>query len=123
MQVPLLKQGAILIATLQPSLTDTDFVALGKELLTRVGVDRIKGVIVDVGSLDVIDSFSARTLRNIADTVGLRGARMVVVGIQPEIAFSMVQLGLTLQNTWTALDLDDGLILLEQGAQGRPDVR
>lgn len=123
MQVPILKQGAILIATLQPSLTDTDFVALGKELLTRVGVDRIKGVIVDVGSLDVIDSFSARTLRNIADTVGLRGARMVVVGIQPEIAFSMVQLGLTLQNTWTALDLDDGLILLEQGAQGRPDVR
>lgn len=112
MQVPILKQGSTLIATVQASLTDTDLLELGRELVGRIAPLRIRGVIVDVSLLDVMDSYSVRMIRNIADTVRLRGAEMVVVGIQPDVAFSMVQLGLTLKQTSTALDLEDGLILL-----------
>jgi rsbT antagonist protein RsbS len=65
--------------------------------------------VLDVGALDVIDSFAARTLRSIAHMVKLRGARAVIVGIQPDVAFAMVQLGLTLEDVETALDLDEGL--------------
>lgn len=114
MQVPILKQGRTLIATVQSSLTDTDLQALGQELVARVGPLRIRGVVVDVSLLDVIDSYSVRMIRTIADTVRLRGAQMVVVGIQPDVAFSMVQLGLTLKDTWTALDLEDGFVLLDR---------
>lgn len=123
MQVPILKQGRILIATVQSSLTDTDLQALGQELVARVGPLRIRGVVVDVSLLDVIDSYSVRMIRTIADTVRLRGARMVVVGIQPDVAFSMVQLGLTLKDTWTALDLEDGFLLLDRAQEAQLHVR
>jgi rsbT antagonist protein RsbS len=69
--------------------------------------------VVDVTVLDIIDSFAARTLREIAQTVKLRGAEPVVVGIQPEVAFSMVQLGLTLGDVPTELDLEEGLATLD----------
>lgn len=123
MQVPILKQGRILIATAQSSLTDTDLQALGQELVARVGPLRIQGVVLDVSLLDVIDSYSVRMIRNIADTVRLRGAQMVVVGIQPDVAFSMVQLGLNLKDTWTALDLEDGFVLLERAQEAQRHVR
>lgn len=123
MQVPILKQGRTLIATAQSSLTDTDLQALGQELVARVGPLRIQGVVLDVSLLDVIDSYSVRMIRNIADTVRLRGAQMVVVGIQPDVAFSMVQLGLNLKDTWTALDLEDGFVLLERAQEAQRHVR
>ena len=70
----------------------------------------------DVTMLDVMDSFAARTLRGVAQMVRLLGAECIVVGIQPEVAFSMVQLGLTLQGMTTALDLEDGLDALQARA-------
>jgi rsbT antagonist protein RsbS len=72
--------------------------------------------------LDVMDSFAVRTLRGIAQMVKLLGAECIVVGIQPDVAFSMVQLGLTLEGTTTALDLEDGLNALREriGAEGDP---
>jgi rsbT antagonist protein RsbS len=70
---------------------------------------RSRGVIVDVTAIDVLDSFACRTLRDIAMMVALLGAETVVVGIQPEVAFSMVQLGSTLEGVVTALDLEEGL--------------
>ena len=112
MEVPILKQGDVLIATLQAALTDDDLVHLRDALVTRVGKFRSRGVIVDVTALDVMDSFAARTLRALAHMVKLRGAETVIVGIQPEVAFSMVQLGLTLEGVPTALDLEEGLALL-----------
>ncbi|HEY6005398.1 MAG TPA: STAS domain-containing protein, partial [Anaeromyxobacter sp.] len=72
----------------------------------------------DVTALDVVDSFATRTLRGIAYAARLRGARTVVVGIQPEVAFAMVQLGLTLDGVETALDLEEGLALVK-GSAGR----
>jgi rsbT antagonist protein RsbS len=107
--VPILKQGKVLIASIQVALTDHDLSDLKDELTARVGRFRAKGVIIDVTALDVMDSFAARTLRNIAEATRLRGARTVIVGIQPDVAFSMVQLGLDLGEISTALDLEEGL--------------
>lgn len=114
MQVPVLKQGPFLIASVQDGLTDQDLLKLREDLATKVGQHRSTGVIIDVSALDVLDSFSTRVLRNIAHATKLRGAETVVAGIQPDVAFSMVQLGLGLDGVATALDLEEALELLQQ---------
>ena len=121
MPVPILRQGSILIATVQSAVTDTDFVRLRDDLLEQVRSQRIQGVIVDVTPLDVLDSFASRSLKALAHMTKLLGARTVIVGIQPEVAFAMVQLGLTLPGIATALDLDEGLALLQQPDATRSD--
>ena len=113
MQVPILKQGAYLIATVQSALTDEDLKQLRDTLVLQVSKVRARGVIVDVTALDVIDSFATRTLRDVAYMIRLRGAETVIVGIQPEVAFSMVKLGLTLEGVATSLDLEEGLAYLD----------
>jgi rsbT antagonist protein RsbS len=114
MQVPILKQGDYLIASIQSVLSDSDLVQLRDNLGARVGTYRSRGVIIDVTVLDVIDSFATRTLRAIAHMLKLRGAETVIVGIQPDVAFAMVQLGLTLEGVGTALDLEEGLAYLDE---------
>lgn len=114
MEVPILKQGEVLIATIQGALGDADLLQFRRGLLQQVVRCRSLGVIVDVTSLDVMDSFASRTLREIAQMVRLRGAEMVIVGIQPEVAFAMVQMGLKLEDVSTALDLEEGLTRLNQ---------
>ncbi len=114
MEVPILKQRDYLIATIQTALTDADLMQLRDALAARVGSFRSKGVIVDVTALDVIDSFASRTLRDISHMIRLRGAQTVIVGIQPEVAFAMVQLGLNLEGVATALDLEEGLAYLDK---------
>ena len=117
MHVPVLKQGQYLIASVQSALSDADLLELRDDLSDRVGQFRSRGVIVDVTVLDVIDSFATRTLRAIAHMLQLRGAETVIVGIQPDVAFSMVQLGLTLEGVGTALDLEEGLAYLDRHLQ------
>jgi rsbT antagonist protein RsbS len=112
MEVPILKQGDVLIASIQASLSDQDLVALRDSLASRIGRFRSRGVIIDLTALDVLDSFATRMIRDIAYTARLRGAIAVVVGIQPEVAFAMVQLGLSLDGITTALDLEEGLASL-----------
>ena len=99
-----------------PGIADVTL-ALRDDLVERVGRLRSRGVVVDVTVLDVMDSFAARTLRDMARMIRLRGARTVIVGIQPEVAFAMVQLGLTLEDIPTALDLEEGLAYLQQKAR------
>jgi rsbT antagonist protein RsbS len=113
--VPILKQGDVLIASIQAALSDADLAELRDDLTQRVGRLRARGVIIDVTALDVLDSFATRTLRGIAYTAKLRGASTIVVGIQPEVAFAMVQLGLSLDGILTALDLEEGLDAIAQG--------
>ncbi|MGH7655324.1 MAG: STAS domain-containing protein [Gemmatimonadaceae bacterium] len=113
MEVPILKQGDYLIASIQSALTDADLTQLREALGERVGRFRSRGVIVDVTAVDVMDSFAVRTLRDLAHTTWLRGAETVIVGIQPDVAFAMVQLGLTLKGVATALDLEEGLAFLD----------
>ncbi|OSC40196.1 STAS domain-containing protein [Mycobacterium decipiens] len=114
MPVPILKQGAILIASVQAALTDSDTERLRHDLMERVGRYRAQGIIVDVTAIDVMDSFAARSLRTIAHMTRLHGATTVIVGVQPEVAFAMVQLGLTFEDISTALDLEEGIALLNK---------
>jgi rsbT antagonist protein RsbS len=122
MAVPILVQGPYLIASVQAALSDADLTQLRTDLLEQVGRRRSRGVIVDVTALDVLDSFATRTLRGLAAMLALRGADTVIVGIQPNVAISMVQLGLSMSNVATAVDLDEGVALLasrESGGTGR----
>jgi len=115
--VPILKQGDYLIATIQSVLSDADLLQLRDDLANRVGNFRSRGVIIDVTVLDVVDSFATRTLRGVAHMLKLRGAETVIVGIQPDVAFAMVQLGLTLEGVGTVLDLEEGLAYLNARAK------
>jgi rsbT antagonist protein RsbS len=112
--VPVLKQGDYLIASIQAALTDSDLGRLEVDLMSDIGRNRSRGVIIDVTALDVMDSFATRSLRNIAHMTRLRGAQTVLVGIQPEVAFAMVQLGANLEDVHTALDLEEALAFLGQ---------
>jgi rsbT antagonist protein RsbS len=113
--VPILKQGDCLIATIQSALSDTGVLELRDDLADKVGRFRSRGIIIDVAALDVIDSFVARSLRTIALTAQLRGARTVIVGIQPDVAVAMVQFQLDLAPLETALDLEEALAVLAAG--------
>jgi rsbT antagonist protein RsbS len=114
MAVPLLRQGDLLIASIQAALSDADLRQMQDDLLKQVRAIRAQGVIIDVTAVDVIDSFAARTLRTTAQMLKLRGSDTVIVGLQPDIAFAMVQLGLRFDGVRTALDLEEGLILLRR---------
>ena len=117
--VPMLKLGDVLIVTVQAALTDAQLVDLRTELADRIGRLRSRGVVVDVSLLDVLDSFASRTLADIAKIARLRGARAIIVGIQPDAAFAMVQLGLTLEGVDTAVDLDEAMEILARNDERR----
>jgi rsbT antagonist protein RsbS len=117
MAVPILKQGPYLIASIQSALTDSEVLELRDDLIERVGESRARGVIVDVAAMDVIDSFVARSLQSIALTAQLRGAKTVIVGIRPDVAVAMVQFKLNLEPLHTALDLEEGLALLNEALE------
>lgn len=112
-RVPILQTGSVLIASVQEELTDSEIVGLQGQLLQSLIASRSTGIIIDVSALDVIDSFSARTLVDIASAVQLRGANMVIVGIQPEVALAMVLLGISFDTVTTALNLDRGISALD----------
>ncbi len=118
MEVPILKQGKYLIATIHAALSDAALLELRNELVERVGTFHARGVILDVAVLDVMDSFTTRTLRSIAHMAKLRGARTIIAGIQPEVAFAMVQLGMTLEGVETALDMEAALAALHRRTEG-----
>ena len=118
MSVLISRQGEYLVASVVSDLSDSQVDALRSDLISRVGDLRAKGIVVDVGGLDVIDSFVARSLRTIALTARLRGAETVVVGIQPDVAIAMVQFDLDLGPIHAALDLDEAFALLERWIEG-----
>jgi rsbT antagonist protein RsbS len=122
MPVPILKQGQILIATVRNALSDSDTELFRERLMARVTEYRAKGIVVDVTAIDVLDSFAARSLQTIAHMTKLRGAHTVIVGLQPEVAFSMVQLGILFVDMDTALDLEEGLALLNRRLASRKPI-
>ena len=111
--VSILRQGSYLVASIHTALDDSQMVRFQTDLIEQIGRDRARGVIIDVAALDVLDSFGTRTLRNIAEMARLRGALTVIVGIQPDVAFAMVTLGMGTGSVHTALDLEEGLAYLE----------
>ena len=117
--VSILRQGPNLIASIHTALDDTQMVRFRDDLVEQIGQHRSRGVIIDVAALDVLDSFGARTLRTIGEMARLRGAVTVVVGIQPDVAFAMVSLGMSTGTFDTALDLEEGLVYLSSRTDGR----
>lgn len=114
MSVAILRRGDVLIASIQSDLSDTEVVELRQELAELVGRYRLRGIVIDVGALDVIDSFVTRALRTIVLTARLLGAATVIVGLAPDVAIAMVQFGLNLEPLRVALDLDEALDMLDR---------
>ncbi|MDQ3616690.1 MAG: STAS domain-containing protein [Actinomycetota bacterium] len=109
LRVSILTQGQHLIVSIHTALDDGQMTTLQHTLIDKVGRHRARGVIVDVSTLDVLDSFATRTLTQLAHVARLRGAETVVVGIAPEVAIAMVELSLQMNFVHTALDLEEGL--------------
>jgi rsbT antagonist protein RsbS len=114
MSVAILRQGDVIIASIQSDLSDTEVIELRHELAVLVGRYRARGIVIDVGALDVIDSFVTRALRSIVLTARLRGADTVIVGIAPDVAIAMVQFRLNLEPLRVALDLDEAMEMLNR---------
>ena len=117
MFVSILRQGDFLIASIHTALDDKELLRFQKDLVDQIGSSRACGVVIDIAALDVLDSFASLSLRNLAQMAQLRGASTVIVGIQPEVAFAVVQLRMEL-DVYTALDLEEGLTYLEQVTSG-----
>ena len=119
----ILRQGPYLIASIHTALDDSQLVRFQQDLVERIGSDRARGVVIDVAALDVLDSFASRTLRDIGEMARLRGAVTVIVGIQPDVAFAMVELGMDTGRVVTALDLEEGLAELDGHVAAPPAPR
>jgi rsbT antagonist protein RsbS len=118
MSVAILREGDLLIASIESDLSDSEVIALRDDLTRMVGDHRARGIVIDVAALDVIDSFVARALRAIVLTARLRGAETVIIGIQPDVAIAMVQFRLNLEPLRAALDLDAAKAILLRRTQG-----
>jgi len=117
MEVPILKHGSYLIASIQSALIDEDLTRLHDTLLDQVTRTHPRGVVLDVAALDVVDSFATRTLRDLASKMRRRGAEMVLVGIQPDVAVAVARFGLDLKAVATVHDREAGLAYLKQKAR------
>ncbi len=117
MLVSILRQGNFLIASIHTALDDAELLRFQHDVVAQIGKHRSRGVIIDVAALDVMDSFGSRALRDLAHASRLRGAETVIVGIQPDVAFAIVQLGMNL-DVHTVLDLEEGLDFLERLTTG-----
>ncbi|WP_197318647.1 STAS domain-containing protein [Saccharomonospora sp. NB11] len=104
--------GDVLLVTMQGELRDDDALTLQENLTTRVADTSARGVLIDISGLEIVDSYLARTLHDIAGACALLAARTVVVGMRPEVAITLVELGLTLPGLETALTVAGGLSLL-----------
>ncbi len=111
-RIPLLKIGDFLLVTVQVDMHDRLAVALQDDLTERIVTARAKGVLIDISALDIVDSFIGRMLGNIAGMARILDAETVVVGMQPSVAITLVELGLSLPGIRTALNIDRGMDLL-----------
>ena len=117
-RIPLLKIGDFLLVTVQVDMHDRLAVALQDDLTDRIVSTRARGVLIDISALDIVDSFIGRMLGNIAGMARILDAETVVVGMQPSVAITLVELGLSLPGIRTALNIDRGMELLRAASEG-----
>ena len=113
-RVSILKMGSCLIVSIQIDMDDRTAMQLQDDLTERIVKDRAQGVLIDISSLEVVDSFIGRMISNIAAMASVLDARTVVVGMQPAVAITLVELGLSLTGVRTALNVDKGMALLRE---------
>jgi rsbT antagonist protein RsbS len=121
-RIPILKAGAFLLVTIQVDMHDRLALALQDDLTSRIVRDRARGVLLDISSLDVVDSFIGRMIANIAAMARVLDAETVVVGMRPAVAITLVELGMSLEGVRTALNVDRGMSLLQEHMQRRLQI-
>jgi len=118
-RIPILKLRDLLLVTIQVDMHDQLALHLQDDLTTRIASERSHGVLIDISSLDMVDSFIGRMIANIAGMARVLDAETVVVGMQPSVAITLVELGLPLQGVHTALNVEKGMALLEKHVRQR----
>jgi rsbT antagonist protein RsbS len=113
-RIPILKFGKYLLVTIQVDLQDQTAMALQEDLSTRIEQTGAKGVLIDISALEIVDSFIGRMLSTISGIAEVLDARTVVVGMQPAVAITLVELGLSLEGVRTALNVERGMKLLAE---------
>ena len=113
-RIPILKMGDLLLVTIQVDMHDRLAMALQDDLTARIVKDKARGVLIDISALDIVDSFIGRMISNTAAMARILDARTVLVGMQPAVAITLVELGLTLHGVRTALNVEQGVKLLRQ---------
>lgn len=111
-RIPILRMGDLLLVTIQVDMHDRLAMQLQDDLTERIVSDGAKGVLIDISALDLVDSFIGRMISNTAAMARVLDARTVVVGMQPAVAITLVELGLTLHGVKTALNVEKGMALL-----------
>jgi rsbT antagonist protein RsbS len=117
-KIPILRMGEFLLVTIQVDMHDRLAMALQEDLTTRISETAARGVLIDISSLEIVDSFIGRMLGNIAAMSRVLDAQTVVVGMQPAVAITLVELGMSLPGVRTALNVDAGMELLKQSLNG-----
>jgi rsbT antagonist protein RsbS len=113
-KIPVLKMGRFLLVTIQVDLYDRLALSLENDLINMVSHTEARGVLIDISAVSIVDSFMGRILGNIASMSKIMDAETVVVGMQPAVAITLVELGLTLAGVHTALNVEKGMELLQQ---------
>lgn len=113
-KIPILKLGDLLLVTIQVDMHDKLATTLQDDLTSKIGKLSAKGVLIDISALEMVDSFIGRVLANISAMSRVLGAQTVVVGMQPAVAITLVELGLELTGVLTALDVERGMVLLRR---------
>ena len=117
-RIPVLKMGQCLLVTIQVDLQDQMAVQLQDDLAVKISTSGATGVLIDISSLEIVDSFIGRMLISISGIAGVLGATTVVVGMQPAVAITLVELGLSLEGVRTALNVEKGMTLLRRADGG-----
>lgn len=117
--IPILQMGEYIFVTIQLDMHDQLAMTLQSDLTNKIIQTKARGVLIEISALDIVDSFIGRILGNIAKISQLLGAQTVVVGMQPAVAITLVELGLSLKGVRTAIDLEQGMLLL-QASLGNP---
>ncbi|MGC4061614.1 MAG: STAS domain-containing protein [Aquabacterium sp.] len=121
-RIPILRMGDCLLVTIQVDMQDQTALSLQDDLATKIETTGAKGVLIDISALEIVDSFIGRMLASISGIAGVLDATTVVVGMQPAVAITLVELGLSLSGVRTALNVERGMALLTGAAQERSDV-
>ena len=119
MKIPILKLKNVLITSIQIDLTDDEAIEFQTAVLGRVNETEANGIIIDITALDVVDSFMARVLNNTATMVRLLGAEVVLCGMQPSVAITLVEMGRELIGVETALNLDQAVDMINEMIKSR----
>ncbi|MFD1577347.1 STAS domain-containing protein [Ramlibacter ginsenosidimutans] len=122
-RIPILQMGQVLLVTIQLDMQDQMALALQDDLANRISATGAKGVLIDISALEIVDSFVGRMLASISGISRILDATTVVVGMQPAVAITLVELGLSLEGVRTALNVERGMELLQGGRKEIPLVR